>query len=343
MATRKVTPLTAELLRQTLDYDPDTGCFTWRRTLRKTFGTDKGNGRRIVRVHGRIYYAHRLAWLHYYGVWPKYDVDHIDGDSGNNVIANLRDIPHRYNMENRRDALPNNASGHLGVRQHRTQSRLPFYARIRTHNQTINLGSFATAEEAHAAYLSAKEKLHKGYVPADDVTAYPKIRKINDGNAKRELTVDLLRSLLDYNRDDGTFIWKWNGSIASGSVKKTGYRYLSIDGGEYLAHRLAWLHVHGSWPKHYIDHIDGNPANNAIANLRDVTQAVNTQNRRSAGTNSTTGMLGVSYYGGGRKKPYAARIQLNGVVRSLGYFATAEEAHQAYLVGKRKIHEGNTL
>lgn len=86
------------------------------------------------------------------------------------------------------------------------------------------------------------------------------------------LTVERLRELLDYDPETGVFRWKEPrrkcrvGEVA-GSLRKDGYVKIQVDGRFYQAHRLAWLCVYGVWPS-AIDHIDGNRANNAIANLR---------------------------------------------------------------------------
>ena len=68
--------------------------------------------------------------------------------------------------------------------------------------------------------------------------------------------------------------------------------------------------------------------------------AANLQNRRHAPANSTTGYLGVSL---GKKRRYRASIKANGRNVHLGYFKTAEEAHAAYLVAKRQMHQGCTI
>ena len=98
--------LTAERLRELLNYDPDTGEFR-RCTSRggaaagTLAGCPGGPGSyRIIRVDRVIFLAHRLAWLHSYGVWPTKDIDHIDGDKTNNRIANLREATRAQNVMN---------------------------------------------------------------------------------------------------------------------------------------------------------------------------------------------------------------------------------------------------
>lgn len=114
-----------------------------------------------------------------------------------------------------------------------------------------------------------------------------------------------------------------------------------VDGHCHRAHRLAWLHVHGVWPKDDVDHMDGNRVNNCIANLRDVDRSTNLQNMRSPGRPSKSGLLGVSWFE--RDRNWLARICVDGKNRYLGYFQTKEQAHEAYVAAKRKLHAGCTL
>lgn len=100
--------------------------------------------------------------------------------------------------------------------------------------------------------------------------------------------------------------------------------------------------VTGSWPVGDIDHIDGNPANNKFANLRDVLHKTNTENRRKATRNKASGMpIGVSI--DKRDGGIRADITVNGRARSLGRFKTPELAHDAYLKAKREFHLGCTI
>ena len=96
--------LTAERLRELLDYNPLTGQFSWRplrpRGIQKA-GTKDARGYWRICVDGVIYQAHRLAWLHVHGHWPIYEIDHRDRDPSNNRIANLRDVPKLLNARNK--------------------------------------------------------------------------------------------------------------------------------------------------------------------------------------------------------------------------------------------------
>lgn len=148
------------------------------------------------------------------------------------------------------------------------------------------------------------------------------------------ITQERLKELLHYDNATGVFTRKmWRGgtsragSVAGASHGKSGYLQMSIDGRLYFAHRLAWLYEYGRWPEHLIDHINGDPADNRIQNLRDVPQIKNMQNlrRRSLGA---TGFRGVKEH---RPGQYIAQISHKGVNRYLGSFRTPEDAHAAYL------------
>lgn len=164
---------------------------------------------------------------------------------------------------------------------------------------------------------------------------------------RRKLTAERVRELFVYRADDGTFIRASragkcrSGSIATGTLSH-GYIVMSVDGSLYAAHRLAWLWVHGELPMGDIDHIDGDRANNRLANLRDVDRSMNLQNLRSAKShNKSTGVLGAYLH-----KPsgrYTSRIGVNGKNLHLGMFDSIEDAHAAYLEAKRRHHKGNTL
>jgi hypothetical protein len=160
-----------------------------------------------------------------------------------------------------------------------------------------------------------------------------------------DFTSERLRELLSYDRDTGVFTWlevsKFGGvkvGDVAGCVNEHGYRSIGIKRRQYAANRLAILYVTGEWPKGLVDHRDFDTDNNRFDNLRDVTTKVNAENRKVS-TNGATGLLGVTKKGG----RYVARIRHNYELRHLGYFSTAEAAHQRYLEVKRQVHLGCTV
>jgi hypothetical protein len=163
--------------------------------------------------------------------------------------------------------------------------------------------------------------------------------------ASEILGAERLRELADYDPETGAMTWRRTRGKRSagkpvGSVMRSGYVRTSIDGASHYVHRLAWLHYYGQWPAAVVDHIDGNKANNCIANLRDVSRAMNQQNRRKPRADSMTGLMGVSLSRNGK---WRATIRVDGKDCFLGYHATAEAAAAVYLSAKKRSHPGSTL
>jgi hypothetical protein len=152
-----------------------------------------------------------------------------------------------------------------------------------------------------------------------------------------QLTAEIVRQLLEY---DGEHLrWKVNrtgtarkGTIAGSTASKK-YRTIKIFGKTHSAHRVIWLIVHGHWPKHQIDHIDGNPLNNRIDNLRDVTPTENSQNMKRPSHN-TSGRIGV--YWDKCKRKWAAYIKVGQKQTGLGRFNHKHEAIAARQLAEEK-------
>lgn len=164
--------------------------------------------------------------------------------------------------------------------------------------------------------------------------------------ATADLTAQRLRELLHYDPETGVFTWKVDrttrvrAGMEAGSLYKLGrtqYRYIMIDFKQHRAHRLAWLYVHGVWPAAFLDHVNGDGADNRMVNLRQATCAENSQaaNKRMLPQN-TSGYRGVSYHA--ERGRWMASIAFNRKRKWLGSFATAEEANEAYLKAKRELH-----
>ena len=146
--------ITQTSLQALLDYKPESGVFIRkvRTSNRIKVGEQAGSfdkdGYLCIRVHGKTYKAHRLAWLYVHGAMPIGEIDHINGDKADNRIENLRDVTKSVNQQNRRS-----------VRGY-SRDRNRWKAQIRFGGKRRHLGCYETEQEAHEAYLAAKAEVH---------------------------------------------------------------------------------------------------------------------------------------------------------------------------------------
>ncbi len=155
-------------------------------------------------------------------------------------------------------------------------------------------------------------------------------------------------NLLKYEPKTGEFFWLprdeiffkttrshrgWNTRYSgkqAGSLRE-GYIWISVNGSNYSAHRLAWLFIYGVWPPHDIDHINGEKTDNRIENLRSVTKAENNKNTPIR-KNNTTGVVGV--YWKRLASAWDAELGVSGKLVNIGRYKRFEEA-----VSARKMAE----
>lgn len=171
--------ISVDEVKKLLRLDEDTGRLMWRERApemfvspknaaswnakyanREAFTAAHGTGYRVGRIAKRNYFAHRVVWAIHHGKWPDNQIDHINGDRGDNRPANLRDVSNAENHRNVRQRQ-NNSTGITGVYWHRQIFK--WVANIAVDGKTRYLGVFASKNEAAEAYETAK--VAHGYHP----------------------------------------------------------------------------------------------------------------------------------------------------------------------------------
>lgn len=167
--------LTQDVLISILDYNDLTGVLLWKprpvSMFRLPFHQKRWNTRNsgvpaftygdkdgylIGGIFGRIYSAHRIIWAIKTGMWPKLQIDHINGNTSDNRWVNLRQVTAQENQRNSKLSKANK-TGHTGI----TISSGKYIARIKVDQMMIHLGSFTTIDEAITSRLLAEK--HYGF------------------------------------------------------------------------------------------------------------------------------------------------------------------------------------
>ncbi|MBF0675576.1 HNH endonuclease [Pseudomonas sp.] len=155
-----------------------------------------------------------------------------------------------------------------------------------------------------------------------------------------QLTYERLREALRYSPIVGVFEWRITGrkirpGYLAGAVVTGGYVRIGLDRKHYAAHQLAWFYMTKSWPDRPIDHIDGDPSNNAFSNLRLATLSQNSANSRTNSAN-TSGVKGVTFDRQCGK--WRAVIRAGGKAVFDKSFSSLEEARVAIEKAREEIH-----
>lgn len=309
--------LTQELVKELLDYNPTTGIFIWKKRNNKWFdsrfagkraGTILKIGYEMIIVMRQRMLSHRLAWLWYYGEYPKFTIDHLDKNPMNNSIKNLRDVPQSVNNFNRN--VKTGKSGITGI--HQTTDGI-WEASYTSSQFRYRFGRFKTVEEAKIAY-------DYGINHLDESICYSKNKK---KKTTEKISHEELLSLVKYNPETGEFFK--NGKIF-GAYEKNGYYRVSINGKRYQAHVLAIFYMTKKWPdkNNVVDHINGDTSDCRYSNIREISKSMNALNRKS----NDGKLRGIR-----RKKGYKnweTTITIDNKRIHIGMFKTEEEANFAW-------------
>ncbi|QBR52757.1 HNH endonuclease [Erwinia sp. QL-Z3] len=160
--------LTASEVKKILNYDSDSGIFTWILPASKSIkpgrvaGSISSNGYLRIKINGKSYPAHRIAWLLVHNTFPDTEIDHINGEKLDNRITNLR-IASR--LQNNRNVIKrkDNTSGFKGVSWQLPNKK--WVARISVNRKRLTIGFFDSKEEAAEAYKQASIKYHGEFSP----------------------------------------------------------------------------------------------------------------------------------------------------------------------------------
>jgi hypothetical protein len=258
-----------KVLKSEFTYDRSTGYFV--RKIKRSHNSDingyagsvRKSGEVVLNISGKEYRAHDLAWVYEFGFSPKFTIMHLNGNKSDNRLVNLFERP--------------------------------------------------------------------TFTKESDVSE----------------NIEIVKRILRYEPDSGKFIFQAKmlaGDIGkeAGYVASHGYMVIPVFSLSIYAHRLAWIFEKGSAPKNHIDHINGDSLDNRIANLRDVERRINMENQRTVTKrNRTSKYLGVHFSKAMNK--YVSQITTNGIKKTLGVFASQEEAYSAYLTAKRELHAGCSI
>lgn len=156
--------------------------------------------------------------------------------------------------------------------------------------------------------------------------------------SKLTLTAERVRFMFNYNPETGSLTWRnpLSNNVASGdragSLRSNGRRYVVIDGEQHLAHRIAWLYMHGTMPAENVSAINGDYSDLRIANLAE--QSASETAAKGIRSTNTSGVKGVSW--SKDKKKWQATITRNYKQVVVGRFHTKEEAAVAYEAATRQ-------
>ncbi len=284
----------------------------------KRKGMEAGNltpdGYKRVEFNNISYKAHRIVYSMANGEIPEgMMIDHINRIKDDNRLENLRLATPSENRLNQNRKV--NKWGLRGLCKTGKWCKLE----RRFKGELCYIGSFKTVAEAKIAYkewrLSHREEDNAKFFEDKKHKLVKKHKVLEPSQVE-------LRTKFDY-RDGSFFI----GGVLCGTLTSGGYRSVHINGVYIKEHRAIFIYHKGRIPKNYvIDHINGNPLDNRIENLRAVTRSQNRQNSKVS-VGNTSGTTGVHFNKQAQK--WKSTIATNGKAKYLGFFSEKEDAIKA--------------
>ena len=200
----------------------------------------------------------------------------------------------------------------------------------------------ASTDMTFRASSSRRKRRRRLITLGNSIFSKRRARQMSQSNKRKEalVTAEYLRELLTYEPETGLLFWRQDRRGGQGAVVRRagdpaglptdargGYGRITVLGERFSTHRLAWLWFYGAWPELDVDHINNDPTDNRISNLRLADHAQNMWNSKVK-KNSKSGIKGVRLFE--RTGRWQAQIRLNGKNRHLGYFNCPTAAHLAY-------------
>ena len=161
--------MTQDRLKFWLTYDPFTGLFVWNHdrvrgkgavfiTAGAVAGSANDKGYTQIKIEGRNFLAHRLAWLYMMGEWPPQEIDHLNRVRNDNRWVNLRSASAQQNRKNS-STHSNNTTGYLGVRR----SGRRFVGALMSNGRNYRTEIFDRAEDAAIARDALARRVHGAF------------------------------------------------------------------------------------------------------------------------------------------------------------------------------------
>ncbi len=277
-------------------------------------GTLLNSGYKTIMFNNVDYSVHRVVYSMVNGAIPDgKHIDHINRDKVDNRPENLRLATPSENTLNQNRKV--NQWGLSGL----CKTDKGYQLGIRFKGERCYIGSFKTVTDAKSAY----KEWRLTHSEEDNAKFFEnKKHKLVKKNKVLEPSQAELRTKFDYR--DGNF---YIGDILCGALTGGGYKSIHIGGKRILTHRAIFIYHNGEIPKNYvIDHINGEPLDNRIENLRAVSKSQNNQNSKINVAN-TSGTIGVSFQKASQK--WKSSIKLKGKDKYLGYFTDKDDAIKA--------------